>query len=71
MRRDRAAWGRLVRALTEPDDQGQRLQTCYRFDGLSNLTEVWAGPTTDITRVECNFAETTLKLQQSSIFVRD
>ncbi|WP_165764043.1 RHS repeat protein, partial [Nocardioides sp. PD653] len=60
------ALGRLVRALSEPDDQGQRLQTCYRFDGLSNLTEVWAGPTTDITRAECNFAETTLKLQQSS-----
>jgi YD repeat-containing protein len=66
MRRDRAAWGRVVRALSEPDDGGERLQTCYRFDGLSNLTEVWAGPTTDTTSIQCNFADSALKLQQSS-----
>lgn len=66
MRRDRAAWGRIVRTLSEADDGGQRLQSCYRFDGLSNLTEVWAGPTTDTTGTQCNFADATLKLQQSS-----
>ncbi len=66
MGRDRAAWGRIVRTLSEADDGGQRLQTCYRFDGLSNLTEVWAGPTTDTTGTQCNFADATLKLQQSS-----
>jgi RHS repeat-associated protein len=60
------ALGRIVRSLSESDDQGQRLQTCYRFDGLSNLTEVWAGSTTDTTSTQCNFADSALKLQQSS-----
>jgi RHS repeat-associated protein len=60
------AIGRITRSLSEPEDGGQRLQVCYRFDGLSNLTEVWAGPTTDFSSAECNFADSTLKLQQSS-----
>lgn len=45
--------GRLVRSVGEPDDTGNRLQTCYTYDKLSNLTELRAGATTDVTSPTC------------------
>lgn len=57
--------GRAVRAVGEPDNSGQRLQTCTRYDTLGNLTEVWAGPTTDTTPRACNFGDAGLVRQLS------
>ncbi|MCB1740732.1 MAG: RHS repeat-associated core domain-containing protein, partial [Gammaproteobacteria bacterium] len=45
--------GRLVRTVGEPDDAGERLQICYDYDTLSNLTQIAAGPTTDTTSRAC------------------
>ncbi|MFC5769757.1 hypothetical protein, partial [Thauera sinica] len=45
--------GRVVRSVSAPDDVGQRLQVCYSYDALSNLTQVRAGATTDTTSAAC------------------
>ncbi|ATE59821.1 RHS repeat-associated core domain-containing protein [Thauera sinica] len=45
--------GRVVRSVSAPDDAGQRLQVCYSYDALSNLTQVRAGATTDPTSAAC------------------
>ncbi|RTL27866.1 MAG: hypothetical protein EKK47_17510 [Burkholderiales bacterium] len=55
--------GRVTRKVGAPDDAGNRLQICSKYDNLSNLTEVWAGPTTDTSASTCNFSDTNLKKQ--------
>jgi RHS repeat-associated protein len=55
--------GRVTRKVGAPDDAGNRLQICSKFDNLSNLTEVWAGPTTDTSASTCNFSDANLKKQ--------
>ena len=47
------ALGRLVRSVSAPDDNGQRLQICYSYDALSHLTQLRAGATTDTTSPSC------------------
>ncbi len=45
--------GRVTRTVSAPDDLGNRLQTCYTYDKLSNLTQLRAGATTDVTSSTC------------------
>lgn len=55
--------GRVSRTVDAPDDSGNRLQLCNKYDSLGNLTEIWAGPTTDVTTTACSFNEAGLKKQ--------
>lgn len=45
--------GRLTRSVSAPDDTGNRLQTCYSYDKLSNLIQLKAGATTDVASTTC------------------
>lgn len=45
--------GRLTRSVSAPDDTGNRLQTCYSYDKLSNLIQLKAGATTDVSSTTC------------------
>ena len=45
-----------------------RLQTCYQYSNLSDVTEVWAGPSTDTVSNVCNFADGTLKRQVAASY---
>ena len=45
--------GRITRSVSAPDDSGNRLQTCYSYDKLSNLIQLKAGATTDVSSPTC------------------
>lgn len=45
--------GRITRSVGTPDDSGNRLQTCYSYDKLSNLIQLKAGATTDVASSTC------------------
>lgn len=53
---------RLVREVS-PAVDGSRRQICRKFANLGDLTELWVGPTADITSTSCNFADAALKKQ--------
>lgn len=55
--------GRVIRSVGAPDDLGKRLQVCSKYSNLSQLLEVWAGPTTDTTRTSCDYADASLQRQ--------
>ncbi len=60
--------GRPIRSVGAADDAGNRLQVCTRYDSLSNPTEVWAGPTSDVTRPVCDYAAAGLVRQTLNAF---
>jgi RHS repeat-associated protein len=45
--------GRVTRSVGAPDDTGNRLQTCFSYDTLSNLIQIKAGATTDVSSPTC------------------
>ena len=54
---------RPVRAVGPALASGDRLHTCTRYSNLGDVTEIWAGPTTDTASATCNFSDPTLKRQ--------
>ena len=58
--------GRVTRTVGVPDNSGNRLQVCSKYDNLSHLIEVWAGPTTDTSLASCNFSSDPSLIKQAA-----
>ncbi len=60
--------GRVVRSVGPTDDAGNRLQTCYQYNALGYLTNVYAGPSTDTASQSCNFSDVALIRQVTYVY---